>query len=143
MSVELQDLGRAVKRLQHRHHRTFDARLAPLETTLVQWDALRAISQHPDASSHRLAQLTFQTDQSFGALAIRLVDRGLIERIAGAGRALRHRLTPAGEALLNKGHSVVNATLAESFAPLTDAERDIFYALLMRLLHTVDEPSAE
>src|SRR4249920_3087110 len=94
MTVELQDLALAVKRLQHRHHRSLDARLAPLGTTLVQWDALRAISQHLNASSHRLAQLTFQTDQSFGALAGRLEARGLIERAAGPGRALRHRLTP-------------------------------------------------
>src|SRR5437870_11245274 len=41
----------------------------------------------------RLAQLTFQTDQSFGALAGRLEARGLIDRAAGPGRALRHRLT--------------------------------------------------
>src|SRR5205807_3302613 len=111
MVVELEDLALAVKRLQHRHHRTLDARLAPLGTTLVQWDALRAISRHPNASSHRLAQLTFQTDQSFGTLAGRLVARGLIDRIAGPGRALRHRLTPAGEVLLNEGHSVVNEVL--------------------------------
>jgi hypothetical protein len=72
MCVLLEDLGQAVKRLQHRHHRTVDARL-------VQRDALRAISRHPNASSHRLAQLTFQTDQSFGTLAVRLVARGLID----------------------------------------------------------------
>ncbi|MBX3084517.1 MAG: MarR family transcriptional regulator [Anaerolineae bacterium] len=143
MSVELQKLGQAVKRLQHRHHRTLDARLAPLGTTLVQWDALRAVSQHPDASSHLLAQITFQTDQSFGALAARLAAQGLIERVAGTGRALRHRLTPAGDALLHKGHVVVNEAFSESFAPLTASERDTFYALLMRLLRTSDEPLAE
>ena len=65
MTVALEDLGKAVKRLQHRHHRTMDTRLAALGSTLVQWDALRAISQNPDASSHHLAQVTFQTDQSF------------------------------------------------------------------------------
>ena len=135
MVVELQDLGQTIKRLQHRHHRALDARFAPLGTTLVQWDALRAISRHPDASSHRLAQLTFQTDQSFGALAGRLVARGLIERIPGPGRALRHRLTPAGEALLNEGHTVVNEVLSVSFSPLTATERDMLYDLLSRLLH--------
>src|SRR5260370_28585474 len=102
MTVELQDLALAVKRLQHRHHRTLDARLAPLGITLVQWDALRAISRHPNASLHRLAQLTFQTDQSFCSLAGRLVARGVIDRGAGAWRALRPPLTPARKGLLRK-----------------------------------------
>src|SRR2546421_12753185 len=105
MTVELENLALAVKRLQYHHHRTLDARLALLGITLVQWDALRAISRYPNASSHRLAQLTFQTDQSFGALAGRLEARGLIDRTAGPGRALRHRLTSTGEALLSEGYT--------------------------------------
>src|ERR1700740_1882605 len=98
MPSKLQPLGRAVKRLQHKHHRALDARLVEIGTTLAQWDALRAIDQHPESSSHKLAGMTFQTDQSFGALANRMVDRGLIERVAGGGRVLLHRLTPAGRA---------------------------------------------
>jgi DNA-binding MarR family transcriptional regulator len=143
MVVVLEDLGQAVKRLQHRHHRTIDARLAPLGITLVQWDALRAMSRHPNASSHRLAQLTFQTDQSFGSLAGRLVARGLIDRVAGPGRAIRHRLTPAGEALLSKGHTMVNEVLSESFSPLSPMELDTFYGLLTRLLREPDGPLVE
>ncbi|OLB45698.1 MAG: MarR family transcriptional regulator [Chloroflexi bacterium 13_1_20CM_54_36] len=143
MVVLLEDLGRDVKRLQHRHHRTVDARLVPLGITLVQWDALRAISQHPNASAHRLAQLTFQTDQSFGALAGRLVARGLIDRVTGPGRALHHRLTPAGEALLSKGRTVVNEVFSESFSPLSPMELETFYDLLSRLLHGPDGPLVE
>ncbi|GCE22132.1 MarR family winged helix-turn-helix transcriptional regulator [Dictyobacter kobayashii] len=135
MGVALEDLGQAVKRLQYRHHRTLDAKLMPLGITLVQWDALRAISQHPDASSHRLAQLTFQTDQSFGALAGRLVTHGLIDRVPGPGRALRHHLTPAGEELLSKGYTVVNEVLAQSFSSLSSTEKETLYDLLTRLLH--------
>ena len=143
MGVELQDLALAIKRLQHRHHRTLDARLAPLGTTLVQWDALRAISRNPDASLHRLAQLTFQTDQSFGALAGRLVDRGLIDRVAGPGRAIRHRLTLAGEALLSEGYTVYNEVLSQSFSTLTPTELDTLYGLLTCLLHGPGEALAE
>jgi DNA-binding MarR family transcriptional regulator len=143
MTVELQDLALAIKRLQHRHHRTLDARLAPLGTTLVQWDALRAISRNPDASSHRLAQLTFQTDQSFGTLAGRLVARGLIDRVAGPGRAIRHNLTLAGEALLREGYTVYNEVLSQSFSTLTPKELDTLYSLLSRLLHGPAEPLAK
>ena len=130
MPSKLQPLGRAVKRLQHKHHRALDARLVEIGTTLAQWDALRAIDQHPESSSHKLAGMTFQTDQSFGALANRMVDRGLIERVAGGGRVLLHRLTPAGRAALEQGHVVADEVLAQSFAPLTAAQRRQLQELL-------------
>src|SRR5712691_9423437 len=98
--ADLLDLGRAVKQLQYRHHRALDRRLRTVGTSLPQWDALRAISRGPHSSAHALAEMTFQTDQSFGSLANRLVQLGLVERLAGPGRAIRHRLTPKGEALL-------------------------------------------
>jgi DNA-binding MarR family transcriptional regulator len=78
--------------------------------------------------------MTFQTDQSFGALANRLLTRGLIERMAGPGRAIRHRLTPRGEAMLCKGHEVVGPVLESSFAALTSRQREDFYRLIGRAL---------
>ena len=102
-----------------------------------------ASHRHPNASSHRLAQLTFQTDQSFGALANRLVARGLINRVTGPGRALRRCLTPAGEALLSEDYPVYNEVLSKSFSPLSSTERDTLYDLLTRLLHGSDAPLVE
>jgi DNA-binding MarR family transcriptional regulator len=143
MVAELEELGRNVKRLQYGHHRRADANLSVLGITLVQWDALRAISRHPNVSSHRLAQLTFQTDQAFGTLANRLVARGWVERVSGPGRALHHRLTPAGEAVLSKGHSVVKEVLSQSFSPLSPSELATFNELLTRLLAGRDEVVGE
>jgi DNA-binding MarR family transcriptional regulator len=137
MPADLQPLTLAIKRVQYKHHRALDSKLIEIGTTLAQWDALRAIGRHPGSSSHKLAGLTFQTDQSFGALANRMVDRGLIQRIGGEGRAILHRLTPVGEAMLRNGHVVVNKVLAESLEPLTAAERQQLHGLLNRLL---DEP---
>lgn len=134
MPVALQDLGRAVKQLQYRHHRGMDRRLRAAGTSLAQWDALRAIAARPNSSAHALAELTFQTDQSFGALANRLVKRGMIERVAGPGRAIRHRLTQRGEATLRKGHEVVGQVLDSSFASLTKRQREDFYRLIKRIL---------
>ena len=134
MPVALQDLGRAVKQLQYRHHRGMDRRLREAGTSLAQWDALRAIAARPNSSAHALAELTFQTDQSFGALANRLVKRGMIERVAGPGRAIRHRLTARGEATLRKGHEVVGQVLELSFASLTSRQRQDFYRLISRAL---------
>jgi DNA-binding MarR family transcriptional regulator len=140
MPVALQDLGRAVKQLQHRHHRGMDRRLREAGTSLAQWDALRAIAARPNSSAHALAELTFQTDQSFGALANRLVKRGMIERAAGPGRAIRHRLTARGEATLRTGHEVVGQVLDSSFASLTNRQREDFYRLIRRALTEGNPP---
>jgi DNA-binding MarR family transcriptional regulator len=130
----LGDIGLSVKRLQMRHHRAIDSALAPLGVSLVQWDALRHLKQTPAASLHDLAQLTFQTDQSFGALANRLVERGFIERVDGPGRAVRHRLTATGEQVQRAGEAIVGQVLADSFAPLSPQELAAFDQLLTRLL---------
>jgi DNA-binding MarR family transcriptional regulator len=130
----LGDIGLSVKRLQMRHHRAIDSALGPLGVSLVQWDALRHLKQNPAASLHRLAQLTFQTDQSFGALATRMIERGLIERIDGPGRAVRHRLTPKGEQVQRAGETVVGQVLADSFSPLSPQELATFDQLLTQLL---------
>ena len=138
MVVTPEALALAVKRLQYRHHRTLDTKLMTLGISLTQWDALRAISHNPNVSAHRLAQLTFQTDQSFGNLANRLEAHGWIERVNGPGRAIRHHLTPSGEELLHKGYSVYTEIISQSFSPLSPTERETLYSLLTRLLDERD-----
>ncbi|WP_437827354.1 MarR family winged helix-turn-helix transcriptional regulator [Sorangium sp. So ce1153] len=136
MAVKLRDLGLAIKRLQMRHHRSVDASLAPLGITLVQWDALRHIANNPGASSHQLAELTFQTDQAFGTLSSRLLERGLIERQVGPGRAIRHHLSPTGADLMKKGAAIVDEVLRASFASLTQADVELLYRLVVRVLES-------
>jgi DNA-binding MarR family transcriptional regulator len=131
--VDIQALGRAIKQVQHRHHRALDARLAAAGTTLVQWDVLRAIARSPGASAHVLAVATFQSDQAFGTLANRLIGKGLIERRPGRGRRIEHRLTPAGEAALAAAHPIANDVLGASFAPLSEGERATLLDLLQRI----------
>jgi DNA-binding MarR family transcriptional regulator len=131
---KLQQIGLAVKRLQMRHHRAANAELAVLDISLVQWDALRHLDENPGASLHDLAQLTFQTDQSFGALAARMIDRGLIERVPGPGRAVQHRLTDKGRRLCQAGDEIVDRVVAQSFAGLTPEQLQTFDDLLIRLL---------
>jgi DNA-binding MarR family transcriptional regulator len=118
------DVALLVKRLQHRHHRALTAALTPLGISLVQWDTLRHLHRNPDASLHDLARLTFQTDQSFGSLAGRMVDRGLIERVPGPGRAVRHRLTDEGERLRAAGQERADQVVERSFEGLTDRQVD-------------------
>ncbi|MBO2451105.1 winged helix-turn-helix transcriptional regulator [Actinomadura barringtoniae] len=124
------DLGLAVKRLQYRHHRALSGALAPLGLSLVQWDTLRHLHRQPDASLHDLAVLTFQTDQSFGSLAVRMADRGLIERVPGPGRAVKHKLTDEGERLRAEGQEAVDAVLESSFQHLSPEQLDALGDLL-------------
>jgi DNA-binding MarR family transcriptional regulator len=132
----LRETGLWVKRLQVQHHRAANDALEGLGLTIVQWDALRHLDANPGASLHGLAQLTFQTDQSMGALATRLIARGLIERLSGPGRAVRHELTATGKNLYEDGAEILEGVLAASFAPLTKTEIATFDELLQRLVHT-------
>lgn len=132
MTRSVQDVALAVKRLQHRHHRALSRALAPLDVSLVQWDTLRHLHGSPEASLHDVAQLTFQTDQSFGALARRMADRGLIERVPGPGRAVRHRLTDRGDEVRRAGSDLVDGVFAASFSALSASELDRLGELLER-----------
>jgi DNA-binding MarR family transcriptional regulator len=134
MAHSAPEVSLLVKRLQHRHHRALTAALADLGVSLVQWDTLRHLARRPDASLHDLAQLTFQTDQSFGSLATRMADRGLIERVEGPGRAVRHRLTERGEQLRAAGQKRVDQMIAESFSGLTADQIDALGDLLSAAL---------
>lgn len=134
MDISLQQVGLAVKRLQWKHHREMNRRLAPLGLSLVQWDTLRHLHAEHGASLHRLAELTFQTDQSMGELAKRMVDRGLIERVDGPGRKVRHQLTPAGDAVRLAGAQVADDVLAESVGILDPEERTRLHELLLKSL---------
>lgn len=133
-AAELSALGLAVKRVQSRDHRAMDAALRPLGVTLVQWDALRAIDRAPGVSAHQLAVATFQSDQAWGTLATRLIDRGLVERSPGVGRRVVHELTDDGRAMLAAGTAVTERILPELFTGISPEERGVLLALLTKVL---------
>ncbi|AXL88367.1 MarR family transcriptional regulator [Streptomyces sp. CB09001] len=137
MTTDLEVLGQAIKRAQYRNHRAMDAALRETGVSLVQWDALRAIERMPGASGHELAVATFQSDQAFGTLANRLVERGLITRSAGHGRRLDHALTESGRAALEGGRQLATGVLRDLFAPLDEEQR----AQLLRALRDLTEGS--
>ncbi len=136
MTSDIGEIGRSVKRVQMRHHRALNAALAPLGLTIVQWDALRHIDENPGASLHLLAELTYQSDQSFGTLAGRMIERGLIERIVAPGRAVQHRLTKEGVSQRRRGNELVLNTLASSFSALSPTQLADFGDALRIILAT-------
>src|SRR6195952_1231976 len=117
-----QETGRLLKRAQYRNHRAADRALAAIGTTLVQWDALRAIAESPASSAHDLAIVTFQSDQAFGTLANRLEAQGLIARTSGRGRRVEHALTAEGQRMLEAGTAVTRGTSERAFSKLSKAE---------------------
>lgn len=132
--MTLLELGRTVKQAQHRQHRALDVALGSVGTTVVQWDALRAIGRIPGASAHQLAMETFQTDQAFGTLAQRLLVQGKITRKSGEGRRLEHELTPLGKNILAQADGVIAAVLTDLFAPLSQEEKQTLQVILTKLL---------
>jgi DNA-binding MarR family transcriptional regulator len=134
MEASVQEIGRAVKQLQWQHHSEASKQLADLGVSLPQWDVLRRLHDAPDASLHDLAQLTFQTDQSMGSLATRMIARGLIERLEGPGRAIRHRLTPEGDRIREQGADLFNSVLTASLGTLSPTERTTLLKLLTKAL---------
>ncbi|PZE63033.1 MarR family transcriptional regulator [Curtobacterium sp. MCPF17_047] len=133
MTTNLEALGQAMKRAQYRNHRAADAALRDVGVSLVQWDALRAIDRMPHASGHDLALATFQSDQAFGTLATRLVDRELVVRSPGTGRRVEHTLTDEGRRALEDGHRIVADVLDERFAPLDEQLRAALARILAKL----------
>jgi len=63
-----------------------------------------------------------------------MADRGLIERVEGPGRAVRHRLTERGEQLRAAGQKRVDEMIAESFSGLTADQIDALGDLLSAAL---------
>ena len=131
--TEEEVLGRAVKQVQWRHHRAFDARMRAVGSTIVQWDVLRALERQPDASAHDLALATFQSDQSLGVMMRSMEGKGLVERSSAGGRRLEHRITADGARILEHGHAVAAELLGATYGVLTGDERATLLALLRRL----------
>jgi DNA-binding MarR family transcriptional regulator len=131
--TDQQATGRLLKRAQWRNHRAADRALSKVGTTLVQWDALRAISESPHSSAHDLAITTFQSDQAFGTLANRLEAQGLIVRTSGKGRRVEHALTSEGKRVLDAGMKVTKKTSDQAFARLTKDEVTRLRELLERV----------
>ena len=135
----MQDVGVAVKQLQWKHQREANRRMsAQAGLSLVQWDVLRHLHDEPGASLHDLAGRTFQTDQSMGELARRMVDRGLLARVDGPGRAVRHRLTSEGEAAYEACSGIVDDVLVASIGTLTPKEQASLHAMLTKAAAGLD-----
>lgn len=105
------------------------------ELTPLQFAALATLARHgpsDQASLGRRAAL----DRTTAAVVLRkLRERGLVERVAGAGdrRSKRVGLSPAGDALLTAVADAVDRAQRRILAPLAPAEQEQLLGLLARL----------
>ncbi|HEY2299018.1 MAG TPA: MarR family winged helix-turn-helix transcriptional regulator [Jatrophihabitans sp.] len=134
-------LARTVKYVHWQHHRALDARLRAVGSTVVQWDVLCALESDPSASGHDLAMATFQSDQALGVLTRRMEAKGLIERSVPHGRRFEHRVTAAGQYILDIGHSYADEIFEHSFSQLVDAEQATLAQLLQCVADTPGLPA--
>lgn len=134
MSDQLDALGRAISQSQFRQNRRLEAALARIDTTLPQWDLMRAIRQRPGASEHELAVATFQTDQSFGKLASHLLSQNMITRGPGFELSVEYKLTDAGERKLSEAKALIREAQAQLFASLNLSDRRDLQRILKLLL---------
>lgn len=70
-----------------------------------------------------------------------MVARGLIERLDGPGRSVRHAVTAKGRQLLLEGSAVADAVLTESFRGLSARQLDQLGALLDQLTSDSSPPT--
>lgn len=67
---------------------------------------------------------------------MRMVDRGLLARVEGPGRKVRHQLTETGDELRRAGGEAVDGVLTESIGHLSADERETLHNLLLKAAAT-------
>lgn len=130
-----EQVGYHLRRAQQRATAIFLGRIGASDLTPTQWAALVKLHDHGALSQNHLGRLTAMDPATIQGVVRRLDRRRLIARRADDRDRRRTvlRLTPAGAALvvslLAEGHRVSDDILA----PLSNAERDSFLALLKRI----------
>lgn len=135
LALAPEDIDRLIRAVQHCCRRGIDERLRVFDMSAVQCQALQVISDHPNLSQRRLARLMGQSEQAFGALLARLLNRGYLVRRAAPSQAANHELTAHGRIMLHQAKEIGHDVLLLLFMPLTDEERQFLRVLLQKVLN--------
>lgn len=100
--------------------------LSPQGLTVQQYTALAVLGARGQLSNAQLAERSFVTPQTANEMVKVMEGRGWIERSADPshGRIIHLRLTRAGRAILNKGHSAAAELEQVMLERLNQSERD-------------------
>ncbi|MCP2261503.1 DNA-binding transcriptional regulator, MarR family [Streptoalloteichus tenebrarius] len=126
--------GNAIKRAEQALIAEKTRALRPFGLTVPQYAAMYALSLAPGISGAKLARFCSVTPQSMTTVLKTLESRGLVEREPSADHAqvLVTRLTPDGQALLEKADAAAVAVERRLVDAYTERERDLLRDLLDR-----------
>ncbi|WIY02795.1 MarR family transcriptional regulator [Amycolatopsis mongoliensis] len=125
--------GYLLKRAQQALNQACTDRLRPLGLSMSQYAVLRALDDHPGASSAELARITFVTRQSLRDVLGGLRSAGLVTvaEQASTGRARPVALTPSGHEKLRAAEDLVTRVELEMLGDLS-ADQQHYLASLLR-----------
>ncbi|MGO2861612.1 MAG: MarR family winged helix-turn-helix transcriptional regulator [Brevibacterium sp.] len=135
-------IGYQLKHLQSVLRSQMDEALRPLELSTPQYACLELLRRRPGASNSELARGAFVTRQTMNTLLRGLQDRALVTRPAKAetGRALPARLTSAGEEVLDRAVTIVDAISDRMVSRLDDSQRDHLAEALDLCIEALESP---
>jgi DNA-binding MarR family transcriptional regulator len=132
--------GYLVKRVQQSLRRQSDAALRDTGVSMAQYAALRALSDHPDATAAELARLCFVTRQSLQDLLAGLRAAELVEPAdpSAPGRARAMRLTAAGRRRLSAADGTVRDVESVMLQGISVEKQRQLAALLLRCAQNLE-----
>jgi DNA-binding MarR family transcriptional regulator len=124
--------GYQVKRVQQLLRQACDEELRPTGLSMSQYAVLRALADHPGASSAELARLCFVTRQSLQDVlgGLRAADLVTVAERAGSGRARPVALTSTGRTRLRTAEGAVSVVEQRMLTGLAPREQQQLTALL-------------
>jgi DNA-binding MarR family transcriptional regulator len=136
-------LGSDLRRAYYAYRLAMDRALEPIGVTVTQLGVLARLQATPGLSNAELARQTLVTPQTMNVILGRLEAAGLVERRPhpGHGRILLAELTPAGQAVLDRGLSRADAVEACALGALDPDARPLLLELLTRLGDAMAGPS--
>ena len=129
-----EQVGFILRQVSQRHTVIFAAGIG-CDITPTQWAALAKLHEVGPTSQNLLGRMTAMDVATIKGVVDRLTKRGLIGTHLDPSDARRRlvELTAEGRALAEAHFATAAAITVETLAPLTEAERAVFLALLVKL----------
>jgi DNA-binding MarR family transcriptional regulator len=137
---EIDDLpdkpGHLIRLAQQRSAATFAKAARRHNITGVQHIIMVALNKYPDIDLSTLAGIVALDRSTTGAVVARLGERGIVEVEPSPSdrRAKLIRLSASGQALLERMLDAVARSQRDLLAPLDDAERELFFRIMRKLV---------
>jgi DNA-binding MarR family transcriptional regulator len=128
--------GHAIRRAHQAHDAIFARETEGFDITSPQHAALTAIADHPGIEPKLLGKIVGYDGATLAGLIARLEGKKLVRRSVGRHdrRTRQLTLTPKGTALMARVEERASRVHDVLLAPLTRQEREVFMALLQRVV---------